>query len=141
MAAKPKKAAKKAKPKNAKPKATKPKAKEAPPPKMVVYHFNKPEWTTFAEVRTMDAVRQKQVLATLQIKTGFAMATMDDGAKALLEDGADESLRLARYEITRKGDGKPTYEMWVYYEEHGVVFEIGSRATPVHCVQRSFSPR
>jgi hypothetical protein len=121
-------------------------AKKAPakkatpaPPTTVAYRFANPERTTFAGVRKMSKVRQAQVLSTLQIRNGSAFSTMDAAAKALpAEFETNESLGLERYDIIPEGQKKPTYEMWIYGEEHGVVFELGGAATPVHCVQRGF---
>jgi hypothetical protein len=107
----------------------------------MAYRFGPPETTTFAAIRGMSPTRQQQVLTTLQIRNGSHFPTMDACAVALPEefDQDEESLTLERYDITREGDTKPAYEMWVYWSEHGIVFEHGSDvATAVHCVQCNF---
>jgi hypothetical protein len=116
-----------------------PAKKAKPAPIALGYRFATPERTTFAGVRKMSKVRQAQVLATLQIRNGTAFSTMDAAAKALpAEFETDETLQLERYDIIPDGKKQPAYEMWIYGEEHGVVFEVGGSATPVHCVQRGF---
>lgn len=114
-------------------------AKKPTPAAALTFRFANPERTTFAGVRKMSKVRQAQVLSTLQIRNGSVFPTMDAAAKALpAEFDTDESLELERYDILRDGQKKPAYEMWIYGEEHGIVFEVGGNATPVHCVQRGF---
>ncbi|MBK7397111.1 MAG: hypothetical protein IPJ34_12605 [Myxococcales bacterium] len=54
-------------------------------------------------------------------------------------DVSEEELELEHYDITQEGDDKPSYEMWVYLGEHGIVFEVGSEEpTSVHCVEGHF---
>ncbi len=117
-----------------------PAKKAAPSPTTALtFRFANPEWTTFAGVRKMSKLRQAQVLSTLQIRNGSVFPTMDAAAKALpAEFETDETLQLERYDIVPEGQTKPAYEMWIYGEEHGIVFEVGGNATPVHCVQRGF---
>ncbi len=134
------------KPPAKKPPAKKPPAKKAPakkppvpPTTALAFQFADPELTTFAGVRKMSEVRQEQVLRTLQIRNGSVFHTMDEAAKALpAEFETDETLQLERYDIIAEGQKKPAFEMWIYGEEHGIVFEVGGYATPVHCVQRGF---
>ena len=110
-----------------------------PPTTALTFRFADPERTTFAGVRKMSKVRQAQVLSTLQIRNGSVFRSMDAAAKALpAEFETDETLQLERYDIVPEGQTKPAYEMWIYGEEHGIVFEVGGKATPVHCVQRGF---
>ena len=136
----------KAKPRSAKAKPSISKAKSASKamPKSAtvasVFRFANQDSMTFASVRKMSAVRQAQVLATLQMRNGSVFDTMDDAARALpSEFGATEkTFRLERYDILAEREKRPRFEMWIYEEEHGIVFELDGEATPVQCVQRGF---
>lgn len=78
---------------------------------------------TFGELRKESSCVKAQVEATLAMRDG----------------SPENDLVLDRYEITPPGATKPSHEMWVYMEEHGVVFELGKESpTPIHCVQRHF---
>jgi hypothetical protein len=100
--------------------------------------FGKHEQVTFGEVRERDATDQAQVLTTLEMRNGSSFSTMDEAAAVLASEfDADESLELDRYEITR--DGVPTNVLWLYFAEHGIVFDLRTGwATPIHCVQQHF---
>jgi hypothetical protein len=103
--------------------------------------FDKTLSTTFAEIRKLNAVGQRQILETLQIRNGSLFPDIETCARALREefDVDDENLELDHYTITREGEVQPSHEMWVYFGEHGLVFELGAEyATPIHCVQSHF---
>jgi len=92
-----------------------------------------------SQVRKLGAVAMSQVRDTLAIRRGEAFDTFDECLAAARELFGDDDVGLTRYDIVPAGKKKPTHELWVYLEEHGVVFEHGSAdATPVHCVQRHF---
>ena len=105
------------------------------------YRITRVESLTFAQARSADGTRQAQILASLAIRKGKYLYDLDAFAATLAEDFevGEGDLVLERLTFTREGDGEPTYEMWTYFGEHGVVCEAGSDiATPVHCVQEHF---
>lgn len=105
------------------------------------YRIARAESLTFAQARSAGPTRQAQILASLAIRRGAYLHDLDSFAATLADDFevAEDELVLERLTFERDGDAAPTYEMWTYFGEHGVVCEADSDiATPVHCVQQHF---
>jgi hypothetical protein len=105
------------------------------------YRIDKAESLTFAQARSANGTHQAQILASLAIRKGTHVYDLDAFAETLAGDFevGEGDLLLERLTFTREGDATPTYEMWTYFGEHGVVCEADSDiATPVHCVQEHF---
>jgi hypothetical protein len=108
---------------------------------VVRYHFRKARSWTLSALRESDPIARTQVVRTLEIRNGDSFDDFEECAAAVprLFDVDEDALGLDHYVISLEGEPQPSYEMWVYLDEHGLVFEMGSEVpTPVHCVQGHF---
>ena len=96
-------------------------------PSVVRYVSKLATRVSFAQARKLDDTSQAQILTSLAIRNGQSFDDMETCSKSLAAafECDEKSFTLSRYEITRKGDKKPSYVFWAYFDEHGVVCEIG----------------
>jgi hypothetical protein len=105
----------------------------------MTYAFVERTRCNLSGVRALGDVAMSQVRETLQIRRGEAFDTFEDCVRAARELFDDDDPELVRYDVVSSETKTPTHEMWIYLEEHGVVFEHDQpHATPVCCVQRHF---